>query len=115
MSKRTWICVPCRKGYRRKKSLTSVECPKCRAPCEVVDWLSDAPSPKETESWEKLAASIKATKAYRQRMEAADRAKQESGEAKKTGLRAKSFEMRVPYLEAISRPLIETVNHKTKP
>jgi hypothetical protein len=44
-------------------------------------------------------------------MEAVDRAKQESGEVKKTGLRAKSFEMRVPYLEAISRPLIETINH----
>jgi hypothetical protein len=82
MSKRTWICVPCRKGYRRKKSLTSVECPSCHGPCEVVQWLNDAPSPKQTEAWDDLAAGIKAAKAHRARMEAADRAKQEMERSK---------------------------------
>lgn len=110
MSKRTWICVPCRKAYLRKKSLTSVECPGCHGPCECVHGASRVPSPSQTKAWDEFLAKHKA---YRASMEAYDRAERESRQIRKPGRRAKSSaaKKRVPYLQAICRPLIETINH----
>src|SRR5690349_17248311 len=106
MSKRTWICVPCRKAYLRKKSLTSVECPSCHGPCECVHWASRVPSPKQTEAWDEFIAQHKADKA---RMEVYDRVERESREHNKASPRTRSSAttIRVAYLEAISRPLIK--------
>jgi hypothetical protein len=110
MSKRTWICVPCRKAYLRKKSLISVECPSCHGPCEYVHWASRVPSPNKTKAWDEFIAQHKA---YKARMEADDRVVRESQEINKSSQRTKRSpaEIRVAYLEAICTPLIKTLNH----
>src|SRR5438128_38199 len=100
MSKRTWICVSCRKAYFRKKSLTAVECPRCHGPCECVHWASRVPSPKQTKAWDEFIVQHKADKA---RLEADERAVRESPEIRKSSRPPKISvaELRVPYLESV--------------
>ena len=54
MSNRTWVCVPCRKSYRRAQSIDSVACPTCHAACEYVHWKIRIPSPKRTKAWDEF-------------------------------------------------------------
>ncbi len=51
MSQRTWVCVPCRKSYRRSQDVTSLQCPSCKAVCEYVHWKVRIPSPKRSKEW----------------------------------------------------------------
>jgi hypothetical protein len=107
MSKRTWICVPCRKSYVHKKSLVSVECPSCHGPCENGDNVYGLPSPKRTKEWDEFWARYKADKAVwedveRLRFETAPPAKPTTGSV---------AQIPVPYIEHICTPLIETLSH----
>ena len=107
MSKRTWICVPCRKAYLRKKSLTSVECPRCHGPCECVRSASRIPSPKQTETWDEFIAKHKADKAQ---MENIERVQREIRQATRRP-KSSAAQIRVPYIEAVCTPLIKTLDH----
>ncbi len=112
MSKRTWVCVPCRKSYRRKQSLTSVECPRCHGPCESVDPYVRIPSPERTKEWDQFWAIYKAQKKSETTLhEALQRIEQESPQVAKRRRRLAAAEKRVSYVESISTPLIETLNH----
>jgi hypothetical protein len=110
MSKRTWICVPCRKTYLRKKSLTSVECPNCHGSCEGVRPASRVPSPRQTQAWDKFLAEHNA---YKAQMEACDRAVSDIPEAKGPTNRPKrsAAKPRETYLKGVCTPLIKTLNH----
>jgi hypothetical protein len=63
MSQRTWVCVPCRKSYRRSQDVPSLLCPKCRADCEFVHWKIRIPSPKRPKEWERFWRKYRAEKA----------------------------------------------------
>src|SRR5437660_9952441 len=99
MSKRTWICVPCRKAYLRKKSSTSVECPTCRSACECVHWASRVPPPNQTKAWDNFIAQHNAFKAQ---MEASDRAERTWRKIREPSPRRddSAADVRVPYVEA---------------
>lgn len=107
MSKRTWTCVPCRKSYRRKQSITSVECPSCHGLCVSVHWSVRIPSPKRIKEWDEFWAQYKADEALREDVERVNR------EIAPHGPRTKkpSAEPRVAYLDGICAPLIKTLNH----
>ncbi len=111
MSKQTWICVPCRKVYMRKKYLTSVECPKCQGPCELVHTWGIPPSPKHTKAWDEFIARNRADAA---RLEASRQAERERQEQMQDLIRPKKPsppEEHVPYLAAIRLPAIKTLTH----
>lgn len=63
MSQRTWVCVPCRKSYRRSQEVQSVRCPTCKAACEGVHWKIRIPSPKRRKVWEEFWDKYRAEKA----------------------------------------------------
>lgn len=112
MGKRTWACIPCRKLYRRKQSLTSVECPNCHAPCDCVGPYDRIPSPKQTKEWDGFWVKYKAQKeAENALLEASHRVEEESPEIAKRRRRLAAAEKRVGYLEGICAPLIRTLNH----
>ena len=52
MSNRTWVCLNCKKSYRRDSSVGSLPCPKCKANCEYVHWKIHIPSPKNAKRWD---------------------------------------------------------------
>jgi hypothetical protein len=107
MSKRTWTCVPCRKSYRRKQSITSVECPSCHGPCESVHCSVRIPSPKQIKEWDEFWTQYKADKALREDIERVDREfATHSPRTKKP-----SAKPRVAYVDGICAPLIKTLNH----
>jgi hypothetical protein len=54
MSNRTWVCLTCRKSYRRVQSIESVTCPTCHAACEYVHWKIRIPSPKREKEWDRF-------------------------------------------------------------
>jgi hypothetical protein len=108
MSKRTWICVRCRKTYLRKKSFVSVECPNCHNPCVDGDRVyGRIPSPKQIKEWDRFWADYEATKAA---TEEAERKRRESTppEPAKDEREPKNH---VAYVEGICAPLIETLIH----
>jgi len=107
MGKRTWTCVTCRKSYRRKPSLTSVECPTCHRPCELVPLRVRLPSPKESKEWDTFWSEFKANKARRELVER---------EAEKMATRFPQVkrspaEPRVSYIDGICAPLVKTLKH----
>jgi hypothetical protein len=63
MSQRTWVCVPCRKSYRRAQSVQSLRCPTCQAACEYVHWKIRIPSPKRSKAWVEFWTKYRAEKA----------------------------------------------------
>jgi len=63
MSQRTWVCVPCRKSYRRSQEVQSVVCPTCGAGCEYVHWKIRIPSPKRAKAWAEFWTQYRAEKA----------------------------------------------------
>jgi hypothetical protein len=110
MGKRTWACVPCRKMYRRKQSLTSVECPNCLGPCDCVDSYLRIPSPKQTKLWDEFWVDYKAQKEAQKALLEASHRVAEEGIAKRRR-RLATAEKRVGYLEGICTPLIKTLKH----
>lgn len=52
MSQRTWVCLSCRKSYRRLQDVQSFRCPTCKAESEYVHWKMHIPSPKRRKAWE---------------------------------------------------------------
>jgi hypothetical protein len=66
MSRRTWVCVPCGKSYRRGQDVQSLQCPACRAECEFVHWKIRIPSPKQRKTWNEFWAKYGAEKALLQ-------------------------------------------------
>ena len=112
MSKRTLVCVPCRKSYLRKRSLSSVDCPACHSPCVSVDPYVRIPSPKRTKEWDQFWASYKSQKKSQAALQGAlQQFKQESPRAKRRNRQLAAAEKRVSYVESISTPLIETLKH----
>src|SRR5437867_496289 len=112
MSKRTWICVPCRKSYRRKQSITSVECPSCHGTCECVDSRIRIPSPKRTMEWDEFWVRYKAQKQDEKAfLEASHRVERECPEIARRSRRLAAAENRVAYVEDICAPLIKALNH----
>lgn len=108
MSKRTWICVRCRKTYPRKKSLVSVECPNCHTPCVDADHVySRIPSPKEIKEWDRFWAEYEATKAA---WDEAERIRREA-RPPEPAIDEKEPKDHVAYVEGICAPLIETLIH----
>ena len=63
MSNRTWVCLNCRKSYRRVQTVGSVACPICKAACEYVDWKIHIPSPKRARAWNEFWEKYRAEKA----------------------------------------------------
>jgi hypothetical protein len=63
MSKRTWVCVPCRKSYRRSQDVPTFRCPTCQTACEYVHWKIRIPSPKRPKEWERFWDKYRAEKA----------------------------------------------------
>jgi hypothetical protein len=63
MSRRTWVCVPCRKSYRRSWDVPSLKCPTCKAECESVHWKIRIPSPGRPKEWERFWEKYRAEKA----------------------------------------------------
>lgn len=63
MSNRTWVCIPCRKSYRRIQTIAEVECPTCHAACEYVHWKIRIPSPSQPKVWDQFWAEYRAEKA----------------------------------------------------
>ena len=63
MSNRTWVCVPCRKSFRRVQTITAVECPQCHLPCEYVHWKMRVPSPRRAKTWDEFWVKYRAEKA----------------------------------------------------
>lgn len=51
MSNRTWVCLDCRKSYRRDQVVQSVSCALCGQVCEYVHWKLHIPSPKKEREW----------------------------------------------------------------
>ena len=62
MSQRTWVCLPCRKSYRRE-DVQSLRCPTCQEACEYVDWKIRIPSPKWSKAWVQFWTKYRAEKA----------------------------------------------------
>jgi len=60
MSNRTWVCVPCRKSFRRLQSVTSVVCSSCHGLCDYVHWKIRIPSPKRAREWNRFWTQYKA-------------------------------------------------------
>lgn len=108
MSKRTWICVPCRKSYRRVKSTTSLECPSCHEPCVYAERVSGIPSPKRPKEWDAFWARYKLDADMQQE---AERVLQASAVPNRQ--RTMSTEKRTGYVEVICTPLIKTLNHSS--
>lgn len=54
MSNRTWVCLNCRKSYRRSQSVESVACGICHQTCEYVHWKIHIPSPKHEKGWDQF-------------------------------------------------------------
>jgi len=52
MSNRTWVCLDCRKSFRRYQGVQDVICSVCGRPCEYVDWKLHIPSPKKVKEWD---------------------------------------------------------------
>ena len=52
MKNRTWVCLNCKKSYRRNSSVSKLLCPQCKNACEYVDWKIHIPSPKKKKEWE---------------------------------------------------------------
>src|SRR3974390_3193362 len=107
MGKRTWTCVTCRKSYRRKPSLKSVECPACQQPCELVPWWMRIPSPKETKEWDTFWADFKANKAVQEDVER----EAQKAAALRTPPKSASAKPRVSYIDGICAPLVRTLEH----
>ena len=63
MSNRTWVCLTCRKSYRRVQTVPLVSCPKCKAACEYVDWKLHIPSPKREREWNEFWQKYRQEKA----------------------------------------------------
>jgi DNA-directed RNA polymerase subunit RPC12/RpoP len=63
MSQRTWVCVPCRKSYRRSQEVQLVRCPTCGEECEYVHWKIRIPSPRRPKRWAEFWAKYRAEKA----------------------------------------------------
>jgi len=63
MSNRTWVCIRCRKSYRRSQEVRPIACPTCGAACEEVHWKIRIPSPSRPEAWEEFWAKYLAEKA----------------------------------------------------
>jgi hypothetical protein len=107
MSKLTWVCFSCRKSYLRKKSLTSVECPKCHEACELIFGLGRVPSPRAAdEDWKEFRERHEAYKAS-EKARINHQAEERSGRRKPSP----TVKRRVSYVEAISKPLIQTLDH----
>ena len=52
MSNRTWVCLNCKKSYRRNSPVKKFLCPNCKNTCEYVDWKIHIPSPKRKKEWD---------------------------------------------------------------
>jgi DNA-directed RNA polymerase subunit RPC12/RpoP len=63
MSQRTWVCVSCRKSYRRSQEVPSVRCPTCGSDCEYVHWKIRIPSPRRQKQWDTFWTKYRAEKA----------------------------------------------------
>ena len=63
MSQRTWVCVPCRKSYRRAQGIQSVRRPTCGAECECVHWKIRIPPPRRLKQWAEFWTKYRAEKA----------------------------------------------------
>ena len=63
MSQRTWVCVPCRKSYRRAQDVQLVRCPTCGSECEYVHWKTRIPSPRRPKVWAEFWDKYRAEKA----------------------------------------------------
>jgi DNA-directed RNA polymerase subunit RPC12/RpoP len=62
MSQRTWVCVPCRKSYRRAQDVQLVKCPTCGSECEYVHWKIRIPSASRPKAWTKFWEKYRAEK-----------------------------------------------------
>ena len=51
MSNRTYVCLKCKKSYRRDAEHGDMQCPICQGFCEYVDWKIRIPSPKRKKQW----------------------------------------------------------------
>ena len=54
MSNRTWVCLDCRKSYRRDQLVTAVACARCGRSCEYVHWKLHIPSPRKRKEWDEF-------------------------------------------------------------
>jgi hypothetical protein len=106
MGKRTWTCVTCRKSYRRKPSLKSVECPSCQRPCELVPWWMRIPSPKKTKEWDVFWSNYKSNKAVQE-----DAEREAERAAALRAPKASPAKPRVSYFDGICAPLVRTLEH----
>jgi hypothetical protein len=52
MSNRTWVCLDCRKSFRRNQTASAVACAQCGRACEYVHWKLHIPSPSKRKEWE---------------------------------------------------------------
>lgn len=62
MSQRTWVCLTCRKSYRRSQEVLSLHCPRCDTVCEYVHSKIRIPSPRRLKAWEEFWEKYKAEK-----------------------------------------------------
>jgi len=112
MGKQTWVCVPCRKSYLRKQSLTSVDCPACQGPCKSIHEHVRIPSPKETREWDEFWARIRSREKTAVAFQAAVRqVTQESPRAARRTRQLATAAKRVSYVESISRPLTRALEY----
>ena len=51
MSNRTWVCLDCRKSFRRDVGVRRLACAQCGRACEEVDWKLHIPSPTKKKEW----------------------------------------------------------------
>ncbi len=51
MSNRTWVCLTCKKSYRRDQTLAAISCALCGENCEYVHWKLHIPSPAKKRKW----------------------------------------------------------------
>src|SRR5579864_4431013 len=62
MSNRAWICVPCRKSFRREQSVTALKCPHCHKRCERLHWKMRIPSARRARVWDEFWAKYEGGK-----------------------------------------------------
>jgi hypothetical protein len=62
MSNRTWVCISCRKSFRRVQTVPALNCPQCHGACEYVDWKIHIPSSRQKNAWELFWKKYRAEK-----------------------------------------------------
>lgn len=53
--KRTWVCIPCQKSFRKAHTIRHFECPQCRNEAFPIPYEVAIPSPKNTKKWRELS------------------------------------------------------------